>query len=149
MKVILLKAVQKVGKKDDVVEVSEGYARNALLPTKKAIPATPDTLADLARRKAGVVAEKALRHELLDRAIKSLAGQAVTIPVRANEKGSMFSSITKHDVGKFLADTHRISIDESCIILPQPSIKELGEYVVTIKDEDYTTTFPLIITAKK
>lgn len=149
MKVILLKTVPKVGKKDDIIEVSEGYARNALLPTKKAIPANPDTLADLARRKAGAVAEKELRQQLLDAAIKSLNGQAVTIAVRANEKGNMFSSITKTDVMKFLADEHRINIDEACITLPQSSLKELGDYVVTVKDEGYSTTFPLTLIAKK
>ncbi len=148
MKVILLKSVPKVGKKDDVVEVAEGYARNALFPSKAAIAATPDTLADLKRKKAGIVAEKALRHELLDIAIKSISGAAVTLAVKANNKGGMFSSIDEQDVVRALADDHRIMLDRSCIKLPHSPIKELGEYTVTVKDEDYSSTFTLQIIQK-
>lgn len=148
MKVILLKSVPKVGKKDTIVDVAEGYARNALFPIKAAIPATPDAVAALKRKQSGVVAERALRHELLDKAIQAMSGKAVTLAVHANEKGGIFSRVDEMDVVQILADEHRIMLDASCIILPHSPIKELGEYTVMVKDDGYASTFLLNIIRK-
>lgn len=147
MKVILLKSVQKVGKTGDVVEVSDGYAANALFPNKLAIAATAKNLEALEKKTASVAASKALQHELLEKAISSLPDQVLTIAVRANEKGSLFSKIDEADIVSALL-THRVSISPKNVVLPHP-IKELGTYTVTIKEGEHKKDISVSIIASK
>lgn len=135
MKVILLKQVPKVGRAGEVVEVSDGFAANALFPNKSAIPATPKNLEALKRKQASVEASKALEHGLLEAAIKSLPDMTVTIPMRANEKGHLFSKVDESTIVEALT-RQRISISPKNIILKEP-IKELGSYAVAIREGDY------------
>src|SRR4051812_15322751 len=111
MKVILLKGVPKVGKPEEIVEVSDGYAQNALFPRRLAVPATQHAVDALKQRQLGRVAQKAEQHALLDQAMKSIGGANILYTAPANEKGSLFSKIDAADVSKFLLDEHRISID--------------------------------------
>ena len=90
MKVILLKAVPKVGKAGDVVDVQDGYASNALFPKKLAIPATQKAMSALQKEKDSKVQASALAQELLEKAIESLPNDEVVITARANEKGHLF-----------------------------------------------------------
>ena len=145
MKVILLKQVPKVGKKDDIVEVAQGYAQNALFPRKLAIPATATAIDALKRSQQNKIAEKAIRHQLLDTAIKSINDQEVVMTVKASKEGSLFSKLHQTDIATFLEKEHRIVIDPSCIILADGPIKKTGVYDVTITDDDYTGQIKLII----
>lgn len=147
MKVILLKGVQKVGKTGDIVEVSDGYAANALFPNKLAIAATAKNLEALQKKTAYVAASKALQHELLEKAIASLPEQVLTITVRANEKGVLFSKIDEDDIVAALL-VHRVSISPKNVLLPHP-IKELGIYTVTIKEGDHRKDIGVSIIASK
>jgi large subunit ribosomal protein L9 len=143
MKVILLQQVPKVGKKGEVVEVSDGFAANALFPTKKAIPATTKNLEALERKNASLEDMRALEHGLLEAAIKSLPNMTLTIPMKANEKGHLFSKVDRGAIVEALA-THRISISAKNVVLKEP-IKILGLYEVTIAEGSYKGTISVSV----
>ncbi len=143
MKVILLKSVPKVGTKDQVVEVAAGFAQHSLFPKKLAILATPAALESVARRKQNVVAEKQVRHHLLDAAIKDLNGVQLTMLVRANEQGSLFSKIHEADIAAYLSEKHRISIDPAILKLTDGPIKTLGMHTIHVADDGYTADFTI------
>jgi large subunit ribosomal protein L9 len=135
MKVILLQNVQKVGKKGEVVEVSDGFATNALFPNKKAILATEKNLATLNRKIASDKASKELEQGLLESAIKSLPEMTLFIKVKANEVGHLFSKIDTKDIVEAL-EKQRIILSQKNIVL-KSSIKELGVYTSTIQEGSY------------
>ncbi len=138
MKVILLQQIPKVGKKGEVVEVSDGFAANALFPAKKAIAATAKNLDALNRKNASVEDKKALEHGLLEAAIKGLPNMTLTIPMKANDKGHLFSKVDAGAIVDALAK-HRISISPKNVVLKE-SIKLLGVYDVTIVEGSYKGT---------
>jgi large subunit ribosomal protein L9 len=144
MKVILLKTVPKVGKTNDIVEVSEGYARNALFAKKLAVPATPQAIAEVQRKAQNKIAEKQVQNDLLERAIESLEGRTLVYKARANEKGSLFSKVTELDISKVLLDQHRISIDPKLMSL-DAHIKQAGDYKVVVKDGEYKSEFTVSV----
>jgi len=145
MKVILLKSIPKVGKKDDVVEVSTGYAENALFPKKLAIIATDAAVAGVKTRAQHKVAEKEIQHNLLDRAIGMLEGKALIYKAKVNEKGSLFSKVDSADISAELLKQFRISIDASLMKIDGAPIKQSGTYTVTITEGKYTSQFSVEI----
>ncbi len=147
MKVILLKSVPKLGKTDDIIEVPDGYAANALFPKRLAIPATPQAIDSRNRKLAGRVEQTKLQHELLDRAIAVLDGKALIYTTRANEQGSLFSKVTAEDITQALIDQYRISIDSKKVIIPDGGIKHIGPYTIGIVDGTYKATFQCIVQA--
>lgn len=145
MKVILLKSVPKVGKKDEIVEVNQGYANNALFPQKLAIPATQHALDALRKKQQNTKADKEIRRNLLDRAIHAINGEHMELSVQANEQGSLFSKIDEKDIAEFFTTQHRIAIDPKCIILPEGPLKKIGEHTIQIEDDDYKATVQIMI----
>lgn len=143
MKVILLKSVPKVGKTGDIVEVSDGYAANALFPTKKAIPATTKNLEALKRKTQSEADQKALQHGLLEQAISELPEMTLEIKVKANEQGHLFSKLDESNIVSELLK-HRISISEKNIKLSE-IIKQLGTYQVGIEEGSYKAHITLSI----
>ena len=137
MKVILIKSVQKIGKIDDIVDVSDGYANNSLFPNKLAIPATNKNLESLKKKKQSNSDLKAFEHELIQKAISSLPNTTLEIKVKANEKGHLFSKIDKNNILEALSN-HRIYINENNIVMDD-TIKKLGNYEVQIKEDEYKT----------
>lgn len=135
MKVILLKSVSKVGKTGEVVEVSDGYAANALFPNKKAIPATPKNLEALKRKNQSEADLKALQHGLLEQAIATLPDMTLEIKTKANEQGHLFSKLDEGDIVSELLK-HRISVSAKNIKLSQV-IKQLGSYQVAVEEGSY------------
>jgi len=131
MKVILQQEVKKLGKKGDIIEVSEGYARNYLLPQKLAIPATNSNVNNAQQQKE---AEQRKVQRILDEA-KVLASQLskveITLTVKAGEGGKMFGSVSGKDIGEALA-AKGIEIDKRKIDLKE-AIKIPGTYPVAIK----------------
>ena len=143
MKVILLQNVNKVGKKDEIVEVAGGYADNVLFPSKKAIPATAKNIEALNRKISSTKALKELEHGLLESAIRSLPEETLTIKVKANEKGHLFSSIGEDEIVEALSKK-RINLSTKNIVLAKP-IKELGEYKIQIVEGSYKKELTLSI----
>jgi large subunit ribosomal protein L9 len=132
MKVILLKDVQKLGKRYDVKDVSNGYALNLLLPQGLAITATPQALKRAIAEKARMQGEKDVHEELLLQNIKSLEGVIVKITGKANDKGHLFAGLNREEIAKELNAQAQIQVDPSFIQMEQP-LKELGEHTVEVK----------------
>lgn len=147
MKVILLQQIPKVGKKGEVIEVSDGYAANALFPNKKAIPATAKNLEALNRKIESDKASKALEHGLLEAAIKSLPDMTIKIEMRANEKGHLFSKVGPSEMVEALSK-QRVNISVKNIVLKEP-IKEVGSYPISIEEGDYKGSITVLITSSK
>jgi large subunit ribosomal protein L9 len=132
MKVILLKEVQGLGKVGDVKEVSEGYARNYLLPKQLVTPATPSALANL---KQHIAAErrKAEKIEATHQALADqLAGVTITFRARAGKGGRLYGSITSQDVAEALKAQNGLSIDRRSIEMPEP-LRAVGTYEVPVR----------------
>lgn len=148
MKVILLKAVPKVGKPEEIVEVSEGFARNSLFPQKLAIPATDAAVLALSNKQSARATEKVVRHTLMDRAIVEATGKSLVYFVPANEKGNLFSKIDNKTIAEFLMNEHRLDIDPACIHIEGGSIKKIGEHSIAIVDGSYRATVILEVKRK-
>ena len=132
MKLILQHEVKNLGKKGDVIEASEGYARNFLLPKKLAIPATAGNV-NAAQQQKENDARKAKR--LLDEArlyAAQFAKLKVTVAVKTGEGGRLFGSVTSKDIADALKDQHGVDLDKRKIEL-KDAIKALGAYPVTVK----------------
>lgn len=132
MKVILLKDVKGKGKKGDVVKVSDGYARNMLLPRGLAKEATQGNLKNLENRKAE---EKRLYEEELAAARKlaeMLKKKTVILKTKAGEKGKLFGSITTQDIATALQEQEGMKVDKKKISMDAP-IKQIGRYKVKAK----------------
>jgi large subunit ribosomal protein L9 len=132
MKVILQQEVKNLGKKGEIKEVSEGYARNYLLPQKLAIPATATNINNASQQKEAEI-RKAKR--ILDEAklnAAQLGKLAVVVPVKIGEGGRLFGSVTSKDIADALKSQHGVEMDKRKIEL-KDSIKALGTYQVTVK----------------
>lgn len=131
MKIILIEDVQNLGYKDDVVEVKNGYARNFLLPTKKAILATDSALKQLAekhKQQAQKMAKIKADAEALAEAVK--AAGALEFAVKASEEGKIYGSVSNAQVAEALA-AKGANVEKKQIVLD--NIKVLGEYVAVAK----------------
>lgn len=132
MKVILLQDEKKLGKKGDIIEVSEGYARNFVLPKKIGVEATPKNLNDLKLQKSN---EAKVAQEQLD-AAKALAGQLaekeVTVGIKAGENGRTFGSVSTKEIAQALKAQAGIDVDKKKIVLAD-AIKNFGTYEVSVK----------------
>lgn len=132
MKIILLHDEKKLGKKGDIIEASEGYARNYLLPKKIGIEATAQNLNDLKLQKNR---EDKIAKEQLD-AAEALAAQLeskqVIIKMKAGEGGRAFGSVSAKEIAAAYKEQNGIELDKKKIQLPE-SIKTFGVYEVTIK----------------
>lgn len=132
MKIILLQDEKKLGKKGDVIEASEGYARNYILPKKIGVEATPKNMNDLKLQKAN--SEK-IAQEQLD-AAKTLAAELeskiVIVKIKAGEGGKAFGSVSSKEVVAALKEQHNIEIDKKKLQLPE-NLKNFGSYEVAVK----------------
>lgn len=132
MKVILQQDVKSVGKKGEVIEVSEGYGRNFLLPKKLAVPANAQNM-NLAKQKAGSVAhKKAQEADEAKLLAVQLAKAEVTIPVKVGEGGKLFGSVSGKDVADALKAAHGVEIDKRKISLSQ-EVTGVGDYEAVIR----------------
>ena len=147
MKVILLQDVKKVGNKGDIVEVSEGYGRNFLLPKKFAQEATAENL-NVAKAKAGSAArKKAQDNDEAKLMAAQLAKLTVKIPVKVGANGRLFGSVTGKDVSDVLKKQHNIDMDKRKIAL-KSEITGPGRYEAGIKvHPEITSTIKVEVVA--
>ncbi len=144
MKVVFLKDVPRVGRKNEIKEVNDGYALNFLLPRKLAEKATDKTIAELEKRQKEIVVEREIQEELLIKNLEEIKGKTITILGKANEKGSLFSAIHKKEILEELKKEHRAEINEDFITLDKP-IKEIGEFDIPIEIKGKKSSFKLIV----
>ena len=125
MKVVLLKDVRNMGKRDDIVNVSDGYARNFLFPQKLAVEAKPGTLKEIERKRAAQDAREAeLRTEALAKA-ELLKNKIIVLQVKCGDKGRLYGSVTAAEVAEALEKQHGIKADKRKIDIGDP-IRETG-----------------------
>lgn len=144
MKVIFLHEVPRVGKRHDIKEVNDGYAMNFLLPRKLAVSATPKAVAELEIRKAEIVIEKKVQDDLLLKNLEEIKGKTITIKVKADEKGHLFSAIHPKKIVEVMKIEHRTDIDEEFIALEKP-IKAIGKFEVPIQVKNKKSSFKLVV----
>ena len=132
MIVILNRDVKGTGKAGDIVKVSDGYARNMLIPKGYAKEATEGNVRNLEKQKA-IAAEKKAEEKAAAQALaEKVNAVSVTIKTKAGEGGRIFGSITSKDIADALADQQKLTVDKKKIQLDNP-IKQTGELTVDIK----------------
>ena len=143
MKVILLQDVKGKGKKGQMLEVSDGYARNFMLPRKLAIEATPDAINTM-RMNDKATQERIAREKAEAMAVsKQLREMTVTVTGKGGGAGRLFGSITNQEIADALEKQAGIKLDKRKIIIAEP-IKNVGTYTVTCK-LGYEISAPLTV----
>ena len=132
MKVVLLQDVKALGKKDDVVDVSDGYARNFLFPKGLAVEATKGKLNEISQKKRALENKKRQEMEEAKALAERLSKIEVAIKTKAGAGGKLFGSITAKDIADIIKKEHKIEIDKKKIVLDD-AIKSLGTQEVEIK----------------
>lgn len=132
MKVILTTDVKGQGKKDQLVEVSDGYARNFLFPRKLAIPADNQAVTELKNKQASAQHKIDVERAAAKDAAQKLTAIKVIIKVGASADGRLYGSITSKEIAERLAADHDITVDKRKIAMPEP-IKTYGSYDLDVK----------------
>lgn len=141
MKVILLQDVKKIGKKGDVIEASDGYARNFLFPRKLAQEATESNLHILNNKKENERKQKLAELEAAQKLAEELKGKDIKIEAKTGENGKLFGAITSKDISILIKDKYKIEIEKKKIVMD--TIKLAGTYEIEVK------LYPEVITKMK
>ena len=146
MKLILIADVDELGKRGDVVDVAEGYARNFLLPRKKAVKANEGALAQAETvREARIEAERRAKDEA-ERVATQLVGSRVVIAAQAGDEGQLYGSVGLADVVEGVRRFTGIELDRSTVEIEKP-IKAIGLHEINIKlhpDVEFPLTLDVI-----
>ena len=132
MKVILLADVKGAGKKEEIVNVSDGYARNFLFPKKLAVEATPGAAKEIERKKAAERQREMERRAAAEAKAKTLRGKVITVHAKAGSQGRLYGSITGQEVADALNAQYQVEIDKRKIELNE-TIRTVGEYEAVVK----------------
>ena len=132
MKVILQQDVKGQGKKGQMIEASDGYARNFLLPRKLAVPATAENVNTMKMQEKARKAQEAAEKAEAEATAKKLEGLMVKIPAKAGEGGRLFGAVTAKEVSDALAAQHGVNIAKAKLVLEEP-IKACGGYQIKAK----------------
>ncbi|MDD4661712.1 MAG: 50S ribosomal protein L9 [Candidatus Pacebacteria bacterium] len=144
MLVLLLKDVNKIGKKDEVKNVSDGYANNFLFPKKLAKRATPEIVKKAEEQKVINDERKKLEKELLAKKAKEIEGKRFIIKAKAGEEGQLFEAISAKKIAEKV-NQNGFEISEKQIIINEP-IKKIGDFKVLVKlTADLESTIIVVI----
>ena len=132
MKVILLADVKTVGKKGEIVEVSDAFARNVLLRKKQAVAANSRTMNDLKLQNANAEKVAAENYASAQELAKKLEASSITLKVKTGEGGKLFGSISTKEIAEAINEQLGIEIDKKKVQLTSP-LKTIGESTVPIK----------------
>ncbi len=132
MKLILLQDVKGQGKKGEIIEASDGYARNFLMPRKLAAPATADVLN--AKKIAHEATQRRMRleKEAAEKLAKELKDLPVHIKAKAGSGGKLFGSVTAKEIAEEMKKQHQVDVQKNKIVLEE-TIKNFGTYEVKVK----------------
>ena len=149
MKVILCADVKGQGKKDQIVEVSDGYARNFLFPKKLAIPADAKGMNEAKNKESSKQHKIEVDRQNAKDIASKLEGIKVVFEYAAGPDKKLYGSVTAKDIADALQKEHNITIDKRKIILASP-IKTFGEFVADVKlYTDVTGKIHIVVTSKK
>ena len=132
MKVVLLQDVKGQGKKDEVINVSDGYARNFLFPKKLAVEADAKILNDIKNKEAARLRKIELEKAAARETATQLQALVVKIKIQQGNDGKFYGSVTTKDIAEALLAQHKIEIDKRKIVMQNP-IKAYGTYTVDVK----------------
>lgn len=147
MKVILLQHVAKVGRKFDVVNVSDGYANNFLFPQKLAEMATPAREAELAKRREAAQAEEDARLSDLREKLGTLGEHTLTITMKADEQGHLYKKLHAADIVAALKDEYGIELSDDAVSLDEP-FAMTGDREVQVRAAGETATVNVQVVAE-
>lgn len=132
MKVILLQDIKGTGKKDQIMEVSDGFARNYLLPRKLAREATSEALNSIEKSKSAQKHRDDVKKQEAEAKAHELKGKVVVVSARGGEGGRLYGSITAQEIGDALKAQHGVDIDKRKIELDEP-VRTAGQTLFTVK----------------
>ena len=149
MKVILLKDIKGTGKKDQILEVSDGFGRNYLLPRKLAVEATSEALNSIEKSKSAAKHREDVKKNDAETAARELKGKTVTVKVRAGENGRLYGSITTQEIADALKAQHGVELDKRKIELDE-KVTTVGQTTISVKlYAGVSTKMNLVIEAAK
>jgi large subunit ribosomal protein L9 len=146
MKVILVRDVAKIGRRNQIVEVPDGYAQNQLIPKKWALPATPQNLKRIEALHAGVAASKDAKEEQFLASVKKLESNPVTITADANEQGHLFKAIHEKDIVE-AAKGVGVQLEVATVKIPT-LIKSVGEHTIHLVHGTHAVPYTITIAKK-
>lgn len=132
MKVILLTDVPKLGKQGEVVQVSDGYARNFLLPKSLAVEASEARLRELKQKNEQIEKRKEKEEQKAIWIKEKIEGQTVVVQAKCGEGGKLFGAVTSKEITDALKAQYKVDIDKKRVEIKEP-IRHLGEYPVRIR----------------
>ena len=132
MKVILLQDIKNVGKRDEVINANDGYARNYLFPKKLAIEATKENMTKLEAKQKVAQNQKLLEIEEAKKIAEKIKVITLDITVKAGENGKIFGGVTSKEIAEELEKQHKIAVDKKKINLKE-TVKTIGAFTVEIK----------------
>jgi large subunit ribosomal protein L9 len=132
MKVILTQDVKGQGKKDQLINVSDGYARNFLLPKGLAIPADAKSINEIKNKEASAQHKIEVEKQNARDTAAKLAAVVVKLTESAGADGRIYGSVTSKDIAEALEKQHGIAVDKRKIVMPDP-IKAFGTYAIDVK----------------
>ncbi|HPS75225.1 MAG TPA: 50S ribosomal protein L9 [Oscillospiraceae bacterium] len=149
MKVIFNADVKGQGKKGELKDVSDGFARNYLLPRKLVSEATADNINTLKLKEKARLAQMAAEKAQAEENAARLGGVSVTIRARAGQGGKLFGAVTSQEISDALREQHGIAVEKNKIVQPEP-IKAFGSYEVKAKlGFEVTGTINLMVVEAK
>lgn len=132
MKVILLQDIKGTGKKDQILEISDGYARNYLLPRKLAREATAEALNSIERAKSADKHREDVRRAEAEQQARDLKGKVIQLTVRGGENGKIYGSVTNDQIAAALKEQLGVDVDKRKIEVEEP-IKNAGQAFINLK----------------
>lgn len=132
MKVILLSDIKGVGKKDQIINASDGYARNFLFPKKLAVEANNENLSKLKSQNESKAFKKETEIQEAKQIAEKINKITLTMNVKAGENGKIFGGVTSKEIAESLKKEYKIEIDKKKIVLSE-TIKNLGTFSVDVK----------------
>lgn len=144
MKVILLKDVPRVGRKNEIKEVAPGFGRTVLIARQQAVLVTPAALETARRRQAIEIKKFSKEHDLAARAAELLTGSTITLKARANVAGQLFAALHEINVAAAIKKERGIELQPEAIKLKQP-LKSLGFHHGTVDLGEQVVAFTILI----
>lgn len=132
MKVILLQDIRGTGKKDQIMEVSDGYARNYLLPRKLAREATSEALNSIEKAKAAQKHRDDVKKAEAEKLAREFKGKVVVVNAKGGEGGRLYGSITAQEIADALKAQHNLEVDKRKIELDEP-VRSAGQTLFTLR----------------
>ena len=146
MKVILLQDVAKIGKRGEVAEVPDGYARNQLIPKMMAEPATKANLKRVERKQDMANVSSEASEERFTKALEALRANVIKVTAEVNEQGHTFKAVSAEEIVE-VAKEAGVDIEASMIMIAEP-IKEVGEHEIELKGESTQAKFSIEVAKK-